>query len=150
MADTPSLWVPGLTTLDTPFDIIPDIARFEPPDIISFRLAREINVEETARIMAFVREAVPQTGALFSMTDASVHLPRISIAAAVEFNRQFNPRLIRAAAVVAADYRMRVLSETLIRAARLLKLEVAKSPVRYFDDHASARAWFGELRTGPA
>ncbi|MDI3287129.1 STAS/SEC14 domain-containing protein [Polyangium sp. 15x6] len=150
MADTPSSWVPGLTSFDTPFDIIPDIAWFEPPDIIAFRLARDMAAEEAARIMAFVREAVPRTGALFSVTDAAVHLPRVSISAAIEFNRQFNPRLIRAAAVVGADYRMRMLSETLIRAARLLKLEVAKSPVRYFDDHAAARAWFAELRTSPA
>lgn len=150
MADTPSLWVPGLTSLDAPFDIVPDIARFEPPDIISFRLAREMEAKEAERIIAFVREAAPKTGGLFSMTDASVPLPRVSINAAIAFNRQFNPRLLRAAAVVGASYSMRVLSETLVRAARLLKLEVAQSPVRYFDDADAARAWFAALRTSPA
>ncbi|MDI1448907.1 STAS/SEC14 domain-containing protein [Polyangium sp. 6x1] len=149
MADTPGFGDPG-HSLDVPFDLIPDIARFEPPDIIVFRLVREMTADEAERVFAFLKEAGPRMGGLFSMTDVSVHFARVSVSAALEFNRKFNPRMIRAAAVVGASYRMRTLSETLIRAARLLKLEIASAPVRYFDDHASARAWFDEVRQGPA
>ncbi|MDI1482642.1 hypothetical protein [Polyangium sp. y55x31] len=151
MAYAPSLRVPEHTTLDAPFDLVPEIARFEPPDIVVFSLGhRDLTDAEAAQIVAFTRDAAARTGGLFSVTDATVHLTRVNVGAALAFNRQFTPSIIRAAAVIGASYRMRTVSETLIRAARLLKLEIAKSPIRYFDDHASARAWFAELRTNPA
>ncbi|MDC0749895.1 hypothetical protein [Polyangium mundeleinium] len=148
MADASGLWE-ARHSLDAPFDLIPGVARFEPPDIVSCRLVRELTTDEITRLFAFTNEAAARTGGLFSVTDASVPFARMSVSAALEFNRQFNPRMVRAAALVGASYRMRTLSETLVRAARLLKLEIASSPVRYFDDHASARAWFDELRASP-
>ncbi|MDI1427917.1 STAS/SEC14 domain-containing protein [Polyangium sorediatum] len=149
MANAYGLWEPG-HSLDAPIDLIPGVARFEPPDIVSFRLVRELTADEIKRVFAFTHEAAARTGGLFSMTDASVPFTRISVSAGLEFNRQFNPRMVRAAAVVGASYRMRMLSETLVRAARLLKLEIADAPVRYFDDDVAARAWFDTLRQGAA
>ncbi|HVK66728.1 MAG TPA: hypothetical protein VM694_19725 [Polyangium sp.] len=109
-----------------------------------------MTADEIAYLFAFTTEAAARTGGLFSLTDASVPFPRMSVSAALEFNRRFNPRMIRAAAVVDASYRMRTLSETLVRAARLLRLEIASTPVRYFDDDVAARAWFDTLRQGAA
>ncbi|MDC3952334.1 hypothetical protein [Polyangium jinanense] len=149
MADTPTLWVPGHTSLDAPFDIVPELARFEPPDVLVFCPAREMTTADAGRIAGFAVDAARRAGGLFTVSDLSKSLGHMSISAAIEFNRQFDTSFMRAGAIVVASYRMRAISETLVRAARLLKLDVAKAPVRYFEDHASARAWFDELRTSP-
>ncbi|MDC0749896.1 hypothetical protein [Polyangium mundeleinium] len=148
MADTPNLWVPGHTSLDAFIDIVPDVAWFEPPDVLVFCPAREMTPADAERIATFARDASRRTNGLFTVSDLSKTLGHVSVSSALEFNRQFDTKFLRAGAIVVTSYRMRAISETLVRAARLLKLDVAKAPVRYFEDHASARAWFDTLRQG--
>lgn len=141
---------PSWYTLDAPFDVLPDVARFEPPDIIVFRPLRPLTAESGDQIVAFLREAGTRTGGLFSLSDVSEPVVQISMSAALALNRRIDAGMIRAAAVVGASYRMRIFSESLVRAARLLRLNVTSAPLRYFDDLPAARAWFDELRQRPA
>jgi hypothetical protein len=141
---------PSWYTLDTPFDVLPDFARFEPPDIVVFRPVRPLAAEDAEQLAAFLRDAASRTGGLFTATDVSVPVVQISMSANLEYNRQFDRSIIRAGALIGASYRMRIVSESLMRAARLLRLEIASSPIRYFDDLTAARAWFDELRQRPA
>jgi len=151
MAD-PRALDPAQVTLDAPFVIVPDIARFEPPDVVVFCPFRSMTVADVERVAVFARDLAERTGGIFTVSDATTSGVQLqySLSAALEMNRQFNARQIRAAAAVGASFSMRTLSDTLMRAARLLKLEMASIPVRFFDDHASARAWFDELRNPSA
>ncbi|UQA59494.1 hypothetical protein [Polyangium aurulentum] len=137
---------PSWFALDAPFDILPEIARFEPPDIVVFHPVRPLTAESAEQILAFMRDAASRTGGLFTASDVSGPVVQLSMSTSLEFNRRFDRSMIRAAAVIGASYRMRILAESLVRAARLLRLEVASSPIRYFDDLTTARAWFDEIR----
>ncbi|MRG94453.1 hypothetical protein [Polyangium spumosum] len=137
---------PAQASLDAPIDVVPDVAWFEPPDVFVFRTARALDAGEAERIAAFVKGVAPRVGGLFSVSDASGGVVYDSMRTVLEFNRQWDRGVFRASAVVGASYRMRTFAEALKRAASFLKFEIAKSPLRYFDDHAAARAWFDELR----
>jgi len=132
--------------LDAPFDIVSEVMRFEPPDIVVARWGRTLTRDEEMRVVAFLRDAGTQLGGLFTLSNLSASHASTSMSRSLELNRQIPVHAIRATAIIGASFQMRVFTEALVRAARLLRLEMANTPYRFVPDEDTARAWFDELR----
>jgi len=146
MAETLRSAEPAPLALDEPFEVIADVVRFEPPDLVLVKPVRLMTPDEEKRFVMFLEEASAQVGGVFSLSDLSAGVPRMSMSSALEMNSQLKGHVLRATAIVGASFQMRVFSEGIMRAARLLRFPVASVPVRFFPDEVVARAWFDEIR----
>jgi hypothetical protein len=146
MSADPSSIHNGLFKFDVAFDIVPVLFRFEPPDIVVARPSRSPTPDEMAVLGSFFNEARNCIGGVFVLSVLSGEIKRIGSAASMDMNRQVSTGMVKATAIVGADFHMRAAAETQMRAARALKLDFAKVLVEFFDNEASARAWFDKLR----
>ncbi|MDI1432581.1 STAS/SEC14 domain-containing protein [Polyangium sorediatum] len=136
--------------MDTPSDgweaLGPHPIRFDPPDIVLCRPTGVVTVDDVRAGIAYMEKASRQIGrGVYYIADLT-RLTRYAPSVAVQGFKGFRAGTLRASAMFGADLYQRAVAGMILRATRLLGLEIGRIPVESFPDEASARAWIDELR----
>ncbi|MDI3287878.1 STAS/SEC14 domain-containing protein [Polyangium sp. 15x6] len=136
--------------MDTPSDgweyLGPHPIRFEPPDIVICRPTGPVTVEDMRAGMAYLEKTSKQIGhGVYYLADLS-KLTRYAPEMVVQSFKEFPVSALRGSVMFGADLYHRAVVDMVLRAIRLLKLEIGRIPLASFPDEAAARAWVEELR----
>ncbi|MDI1481527.1 hypothetical protein [Polyangium sp. y55x31] len=120
--------------------------RFEPPDIVICQPIGAVTVDDLRAGMAYIDKTSKQIGrGVYYLADLS-KLTRYAPSMVVENFKNFPMSSLRGSAMFGANLYHRAVVDMILRAVRLLKLEVGRIPIESFPDETSARAWIDELR----
>ncbi|MDI1444398.1 hypothetical protein [Polyangium sp. 6x1] len=137
--------------MDIPRDgwehIGPHPIRFEPPDIVLCQPTGVVTVEDLREGAAYLEKISKQLGhGVFYMADLS-KLTRYAPQMVVHSFKTFPVSVLRGSVMFGANLYHRAVVDMILRAVRLLRLEIGRIPIASLADEAEARAWVEELRS---
>lgn len=122
----------------------PHTMGFDPPDILVFRAVGDVTVNHAREFIAFTSALSKPEKGFFYLSDLR-KFGNQSMQVTLEL-RKVPPKLIRATGVVGRGFRLKVIVDVIVRAAKFLKLEHTDVIPAFFETEDEARAWFDELR----
>ncbi|MDC0741526.1 STAS/SEC14 domain-containing protein [Polyangium mundeleinium] len=124
----------------------PHPIRFEPPDLVLCRPTGVVTADDVRAGLAYLEKASKQVGhGVYYIADLT-KLTNYAPSMAVQGFKSFQAGTLRASAMFGANLYQRAVFDMILRATRLLGLEIGRIPIESFPDEASARAWIDELR----
>ncbi|HVK68213.1 MAG TPA: STAS/SEC14 domain-containing protein [Polyangium sp.] len=124
----------------------PHSIRFEPPDLVFCRPIGEVNGDDLRAGIAYLEKTSKQIGrGVYYLVDLT-RLTRYAPSMVVQRFKTFPIATMRASAMFGASRYQRAVTDTILRAVRLLRLEIGRIPMESFADEAAARAWLDEIR----
>ncbi|MDC3985765.1 STAS/SEC14 domain-containing protein [Polyangium jinanense] len=120
--------------------------RFEPPDIVICRPIGAVTADDVRAGMAYLDRTSKRIGrGVIYLADLS-ELTRYAPEMVLQNFKSFPVGAMRASAMFGANPYQRAVTDMILRATRLLGLEIGRIPIASFPDEAAARAWVEELR----
>ncbi|MDI1478562.1 STAS/SEC14 domain-containing protein [Polyangium sp. y55x31] len=116
--------------------------KFVAPDVVIVAFTSNIHTDEVLAITDTFRAVKEREGRLFAVTDLS------AVTAVPRRVRMAGPRMVPAydaLAFVGANFALRVVTEMVMRATRVLAPNLS-FPCEFFDDQATALAWLHTQR----
>jgi hypothetical protein len=119
--------------------------RFEPPDIVFFRVDGDTSVAQAKQLMQYVAALPKPEKGLFGLLDVAKAGRHDPAALKIPGTKE-HMRLHRAVVYINARFHHRTLVGLFQRVTRLLKLTSVETPIIFVDTEAEARAWLDEYR----
>lgn len=122
--------------------------RFEPPDIIYFRIEGDVSVADMREQLRQMLQWPRPEGGFFYLVD--VALMKHKTQKSNEVMKDLPPDFIRSAITIGANFSHRVGVDFILRTARLLRLKLPSYTLDFASNEAEARAIVDKKRKGLA